>query len=285
MVIAHGLAALPAVQRLVELAIDEDLGRGDVTSAATVGAAEQPATAHLVARQALTFFGADLVAYVFSRIDPSLRVTLHVADGARLTRGDKVATIVGRARGILEAERTALNFAQRLSGVATSASAYAAAVAGTAARVVDTRKTTPGYRVLEKAAVVAGGCGNHRADLGSGILIKDNHIAACGGVTEALAKAKAKAPHTLRIEIEVDSLAMLDEALACGVDTVLLDNFSPDLVRQAVPRCRQAGVRVEVSGGVTLASVRSFAEAGADYISVGALTHSAPAVDLALDFA
>lgn len=285
MVIAKGLAALPAVQRLVDLAIDEDLGRGDITSAVTVGDAKTQAMAHLVARQALTLFGVDVIAYVFSRIDAGLQISLHAADGARLGQGDRVATIVGDARAILEAERTALNFAQRLSGVATLATAYAAAIVGTSAKVVDTRKTTPGYRVLEKAAVLAGGCGNHRFDLGSGVLIKDNHIAACGGVTKAVAAAKASAPHPLRIEVEVDSLAMLKDALACRADIVLLDNFSVEMVMQAVPLCRAAGVLVEISGGITLATVRAYAEAGADFISVGALTHSAPAVDLALDFA
>lgn len=284
MAVAKGLAALPAVQRLVDLAIDEDLGRGDVTSAVTVGARDARAVAHLVARHALTFFGADLVTYVFTRLDPSVEVVVHVQDGAVLAKSDRVATISGAARSILEAERTALNFAQRLSGVATLTAAYVRAVEGTSARVVDTRKTTPGYRVLEKAAVRAGGGGNHRFDLGSGILIKDNHLAACGGVRQAIEAARRGAPHPLRLEVEVDSLAALREALSCGVEIVLLDNFSVEAAREAIALCREARVLVEISGGVTLATIAAYAATGPDFISVGALTHSAPAVDLALDF-
>jgi nicotinate-nucleotide pyrophosphorylase (carboxylating) len=192
-------------------------------------------------------------------------------------------SISGPAHALLEAERTALNFLQRLSGVATMSRRFADAVAHTRARVVDTRKTTPGFRVLEKAAVRAGGCANHRFDLGSGVLIKDNHIAACGSVTGAVLRAKARAPHPLRIEVEVDTFEQLDEALAAGADVVLLDNMSVAEVRAATERAHARGVLVEVSGGVTLESVAGYAEAGADLISVGALTHSAPAVDLGLD--
>jgi len=184
---------------------------------------------------------------------------------------------------VLAAERTALNFAQRLSGVATLARRYADAVAGTRARVVDTRKTTPGFRALEKAAVAAGGCGNHRFDLGSGILIKDNHIAACGSVRVAVEAAKARAPHPLRIEVEVGNLGELDEALAAGAEVVLLDNMSPAQVEVAAARAHGKGALVEVSGGITLATIGDYARAGADLISVGALTHSAPAVDIGLD--
>ena len=190
----------------------------------------------------------------------------------------------GPAAPILEAERTALNFVQRLAGVATLAARFADAVAGTGARVVDTRKTTPGFRVLEKAAVRAGGCGNHRFDLGSGVLIKDNHVIACGGVGAAVERARARAPHPLRIEVEVDSIDQLREALAARAEVVLLDNMTPEAVREAARLAHDAGVLVEVSGGITLATVRGYAEAGADLISAGALTHSAPAADVALDF-
>jgi nicotinate-nucleotide pyrophosphorylase (carboxylating) len=184
---------------------------------------------------------------------------------------------------VLTAERTALNFIQRLSGVATQAKRYADHVAGTKAKVVDTRKTTPGYRVLEKAAVLAGGCANHRFDLGSGILIKDTHIAACGSVRAAVETAKAKAPHPLRIEVEVTNLGELDEALAAGAEIVLLDNMTPSQVEVAAARAHSRNVIVEVSGGITLATIADYARAGADLISVGALTHSAPSVDIGLD--
>lgn len=280
----RGLALLPHVRRLIELALDEDLGRGDVTTASTVGERDTRAVAILNARAAVTVFGLDLAAAVFALVDPRIEVERHVADGARVQPGAKLLTARGPAAQILMAERTALNFAQRLSGVATAATRYAEAVAGTPCKVVDTRKTTPGFRVLEKAAVLAGGCGNHRFDLGSGVLIKDNHIVACGGVRAAVERARASAPHPLRIECEVTDLAELAEALDAGAEIVLLDNMTPDQVKVAAAQAHARGVKVEVSGGVTLATVRAYAEAGADLISVGALTHSAGAVDLGLDF-
>ena len=281
----RGLALLPHVRRLIELALDEDLGRGDVTTASTVGATGATAVAVMNARVPLTVFGLDLAAAIFVMVDPRIAVEAHVADGARVdgTRAP-LLTARGPAAELLMAERTALNFVQRLSGVATMATRYAAAVAGTPCRVVDTRKTTPGYRVLEKAAVAAGGCGNHRFDLGSGILIKDNHIVACGGVRAAVERARATAPHPLRIECEVTNTAELTDALDAGAELVLLDNMTPAQVAEAAALAHARGVKVEVSGGITLATIRSYAEAGADLISVGALTHSAPAVDIGLDF-
>jgi nicotinate-nucleotide pyrophosphorylase (carboxylating) len=278
------LSLLPHVTRLIELALDEDLGRGDITTAATVGDSPTEAVADMNARRPLVVAGVDVAAAVFRAVDPRLEVTVHAPDGARLQAGEALLQVRGRAATILAAERTALNFVQRLSGVATLASRYAAAVAGTGAKVVDTRKTTPGWRVLEKAAVVAGGCGNHRFDLGSGILIKDNHVVACGGVGPAVRAALARAPHPLRIEVEVTTLDELDEALAAGAELVLLDNMAPAEVEVACRRAHARGVRVEVSGGVTLDTIRGYAEAGADLISVGALTHSAPSVDIGLDF-
>ncbi|MBK9030925.1 MAG: carboxylating nicotinate-nucleotide diphosphorylase [Myxococcales bacterium] len=281
----RGLALLPHVRRLIELALDEDLGRGDVTTAATVGASTATAIAVMNARVPLTVFGLDLGAAVFALVDPRIEVERHVDDGARVEGARApLLTARGPAAELLMAERTALNFVQRLSGVATMATRYAAAVAGTPCRVVDTRKTTPGYRVLEKAAVAAGGCGNHRFDLGSGILIKDNHIVACGGVRAAVERARARAPHPLRIECEVTDAAELAEALDAGAELVLLDNMTPAQVAAAAATAHARGVKVEVSGGVTLATLRAYAEAGADLISVGALTHSAPAVDIGLDF-
>jgi nicotinate-nucleotide pyrophosphorylase (carboxylating) len=268
---------------LIELALDEDLGRGDVTTGVTVGKRETTALAIMNTRASISLAGLDVAAAVFTMVDPRIVVDRHASDGDRLEPGAKLLTARGPAAEILMAERTALNFVQRLSGVATLARRYADAVAGTAAKVVDTRKTTPGFRVLEKAAVLAGGCGNHRFDLGSGVLIKDNHIVACGGVEAAVSRARREAPHPLRIECEVTDTAELDQALAAGADVVLLDNMTPAQVKSAAARAHAKGVLIEVSGGVTLATIRAYAEAGADLISVGALTHSAPAVDVGLD--
>ncbi len=279
----RGLAAIPAVRRLIELALDEDLGRGDITSQVTLGSLGPQVTADMNAREPIVVFGLDIAVAVFAMVDPTIELERHVADGARVERGALLLTVTGPAHTVLAAERTALNFTQRLSGVATQARRYADHVAGTKARVVDTRKTTPGFRVLEKAAVLAGGCGNHRFDLGSGILIKDNHIAACGGVRAAVESAKAKAPHPLRVEVEVTNLGELDEALGAGAEIVLLDNMTPAQVEVAAARAHSRGVLVEVSGGITLATIADYARAGADLISVGALTHSAPAVDIGLD--
>jgi nicotinate-nucleotide pyrophosphorylase (carboxylating) len=279
----RGLAAIPAVRRLIELALDEDLGRGDVTSQVTLGTDGPSITADMNVREPIVAFGIDGAAAVFAMVDPRIEVEVLAPDGARVDRGALLLTVRGPAHPLLAAERTALNFIQRLSGTATLAKRYAEAVAGTKARVVDTRKTTPGFRVLEKAAVVAGGCHNHRFDLGSGILIKDNHIAACGSVRAAVEAAKAKAPHPLRIEVEVTNLGELDEALAAGAEIVLLDNMTPSQVEVAAARAHGKHVLVEVSGGITLATIADYARAGADLISVGALTHSAPAVDIGLD--
>ncbi|MBZ0233391.1 MAG: carboxylating nicotinate-nucleotide diphosphorylase [Deltaproteobacteria bacterium] len=279
---------MPHVRRLIELALDEDLGRGDVTTAVTVGRRETHATAIMNTRSHISVAGVDVAAAVFTLVDPRIVIDRHAGDGDRLEPGAKILVARGPAAEILMAERTALNFVQRLSGVATLARRYADAIAGTPCKVVDTRKTTPGFRVLEKAAVLAGGCGNHRFDLGSGVLIKDNHIVACGGVEAAVSRARREAPHPLRIECEVTNLVELDQALGAGADVVLLDNMTPAEVRVAAARAHAHGqgrsVLVEVSGGITLATVRDYAEAGADLISVGALTHSAPAVDIGLDF-
>ena len=281
----RGLAAIPAVRRLIELALDEDLGRGDVTSQVTVGTDGPAIAAEMNAREPIVAFGVDLAAAVFALVDGRIEIEVVHPDGARVDRGGVLLAVRGPAHGVLAAERTALNFIQRLSGTATLARRYADAVAasGAKARVVDTRKTTPGFRVLEKAAVAAGGCGNHRFDLGSGILIKDNHIAACGSVRAAVEAAKLGAPHPLRIEVEVTNLGELDEALAAGAEVVLLDNMTPAQVEVAAARAHGKHVLVEVSGGITLATIGDYARAGADLISVGALTHSAPAVDIGLD--
>ena len=286
--VLRGLATIPAVRRLIELALDEDLGRGDVTSQVTVGKDGPTIRADMVVREPIVAFGADIAAAVFAMVDARIEIEIISPDGSRLDRGAVIMSVAGPAHGVLAAERTALNFIQRLSGTATLARRYADVVAAAGGptgkcKVIDTRKTTPGFRVLEKAAVLAGGCANHRFDLGSGILIKDNHIAACGSVRAAVEAAKQGAPHPLRIEVEVTNLGELDEALAAGAEVVLLDNMSPAQVEVAAARAHGRNVVVEVSGGITLATIGDYARAGADLISVGAITHSAPAVDIGLD--
>ena len=216
-------------------------------------------------------------------MDPGLRVEERLADGTRAQPDDVLWIVEGSARSILMAERTALNFSQRLSGVATLTRQYVDTIpAGSKLRIVDTRKTTPGLRFLERYAVRVGGGHNHRDAVGSAVLIKDNHIVAAGGVRAAIERARAHAPHTSRIEVEVDSLAQLDEALAAGTDVVLLDNFASGALQEAVAKTR-GRVIVEVSGGLTLARIKELAELGVDVASVGALTHSAPAADIGLD--
>jgi nicotinate-nucleotide pyrophosphorylase (carboxylating) len=274
----------PSVEALIELALEEDLGRGDVTSTALLDPSAQ-AVADLVAREPLVVAGLAVAAAVFRRVDPAVAVTTSLADGDQAAAGTVLGTVRGPALAVLAGERTALNFLQRLSGVATLTRAFVQAAGASALRVTDTRKTTPGFRRLEKDAVRAGGGANHRFDLGSGVLIKDNHLAVAGSIAEAIRRARARAPHGLKIEVEVDTLAQLDQALDAGVDIVLLDNFSLPDIEEAVRRVRARPQRplVEVSGGVTLTRVPELARAGVDLISVGALTHSARAVDIALD--
>jgi nicotinate-nucleotide pyrophosphorylase (carboxylating) len=271
----------PAVETLIALALEEDLGRGDVTSEAIFDA-QAKVSGQIVAKEPLTVAGLAIAAEVFKRVDEATRFAARVDDGQRMGKGEIVAVVEGRTRALLSAERTALNFLQRLSGVATLTRRFVDAVAGTGARIVDTRKTTPGWRALDKEAVRAGGGANHRVDLAAGVLIKDNHVAACGGVKAAVERARAHAPHSLRVEVEVTELLQIDEALAAGADIILLDNFDPAQVKRAVEQIGDRAI-VEVSGGITLETVRAFAEAGPDLISVGALTHSARAVDLSLE--
>jgi nicotinate-nucleotide pyrophosphorylase (carboxylating) len=272
---------LPQVDRLIDAALEEDLGRGDVTSELIFPAAARLA-GRLVAKQALRVCGLEVCGRVFTRVDPATAFRAVLADGDDAEPGTVLAAVEGPARGVLGAERTALNFLMRLTGIATLARAYAAAARGGRARVLDTRKTTPGWRGLEKYAVRTGGAGNHRADLSAGILIKDNHIAACGTIAEAVRRVRAGAPHGLRVEVEVTSLAELDEAIAAGAEAVLLDNLDDETVRAAVARA--AGrVLTEASGGVSLERVATLSAAGVDLISVGRLTHSAPAADISLE--
>jgi len=271
------------VDRIVALALEEDLASGDLTTEACIDA-DAGAVAHAVARRSTIACGGPLFARVFDRIDASLVVETHVAEGARVADNTRLWTVRGRARPILMGERVALNFVQRLCGVASQTRAYVDAVpAGARACITDTRKTTPGLRALERYAVRVGGGKNHRDNLGAAVLIKDNHVAACGGVAPAIARARAAAPHTSRIACEVDSLEQLDEALAAGADVVLLDNMETPVLAEAVKRTRGRAI-LEASGGVTLGRVAEIAAAQVDRISAGALTHSVPAADIGLDF-
>ena len=276
---------LPAimVKPLVRAALLEDLGRaGDLTSDA-IAPADLVTTAALVARQAGVVAGLDLVALAFRLLDQSIEIDRERGDGDEVAPGDTIAVIRGSARAILSAERTALNFLCRLSGIASATAALVAAVRGEKARIVCTRKTTPLLRTIEKYAVRAGGGANHRFGLDDAVLIKDNHVAIAGGVRPAIESARAGVGHLVKIEVEVDTLAQLEEALATGVDAVLLDNMSLEQLREAVAMV--AGrIVTEASGGVTPETVRAIAATGVDLISVGWLTHSAPALDIGLDF-
>jgi len=272
-----------AVARAVALALAEDVGAGDVTTLATIPP-ETRSRAELRTRVDGVLAGLPVATEAFRQLDPSLEVVALRGDGERIAPGDRLLTVSGRARGILTAERVALNFAQRLSGIATVTARYVEAVRGTRATIVDTRKTTPGLRVLEKYAVRAGGGHNHRFGLFDGVLIKDNHIAAAGGVAAAVRAARAGVPHSLRIEVETETLDQVEEALRAGADAILLDNMPPDVLRLAVDLVAGRAL-TEASGGITLATVRAVAETGVDLISIGALTHSAPSLDLGLDFA
>jgi nicotinate-nucleotide pyrophosphorylase (carboxylating) len=272
---------LPQVDAVIRAALAEDVGRGDLTTQLTVPPGVR-ATAALVAKQAGVLAGAPLVDRVFAAQGAhDVTITHHAADGSAFAAGAKLVSVEGLAADLLTAERTVLNFVQQLSGVATLTRRYVEAVAGTPARVVDTRKTTPGLRVLEKYAVRMGGGHNHRFGLDDGILIKDNHITAAGDLSAAVGAARRGAPHTARIEVECATLAQVDEALAAGADVIMLDNMTVEQMREAVQRIAGRAL-VEASGGVTLATIRAIAETGVDLISVGALTHSAPAIDLSM---
>jgi nicotinate-nucleotide pyrophosphorylase (carboxylating) len=274
---------LPLIDDTLTRALSEDLGAGDVTTESCVPE-DRVATAHGVARRAIVACGIPVAARVFSLVDASLQFATKVAEGAMVEPGTVLWTVEGRARSILMAERVALNFTQRMCGISTATRRYVAAVPeGCVTRITDTRKTTPGLRLFERYAVRRGGGHNHRNDLGSAVLIKDNHIIAAGGVRAAIEAARARAPHTSRIECEVDSLEQLEEALAAGADIVLLDNMDTPTVEEAVRRTRGRAI-LEASGGITFERVAELARAGVDAISVGALTHSTPAADIGLDF-
>lgn len=261
----------------------EDVGRGDITTEAVVLPGVR-ARGRFVAKQDLVVAGLEVADAVFAVLDSSVEIEAFVTDGDRVSAGEVFARVEGPAEVLLAAERTALNLLQHLSGIATLTRAFVEAVAGTRAQIVDTRKTLPGLRMLQKYAVVVGGGRNHRFGLDDGILIKDNHIALAGGVRTAVERARKYAGHMHKIEVEVSNMDDLREALEARADIILLDNMSPEMVREAVRLIREQApdVLVEASGGITLENVRAYAEAGVDLISIGALTHSAPAADISM---
>ncbi|HZR16702.1 MAG TPA: carboxylating nicotinate-nucleotide diphosphorylase [Verrucomicrobiae bacterium] len=274
------------VQHAVELALNEDIGSGDVTALATV-AAEARASANMAAREPLVVAGLALAEAAFQRLAADATISRKAEDGQSVGAGASLLTVSGPARALLSAERVALNFIQRLSGIATLTAQFVQAIKGTRAQILDTRKTTPGWRRLEKYAVACGGGRNHRIGLYDMVLIKDNHLAALSRESEdpvgaAVARARRQYPQ-LKIEVEADTLEQVDQALQAGADFILLDNMNPVQLRLAVQKCK-GRAQTEASGGITLATVRAVAESGVDFVSVGALTHSARAVDIGLDF-
>ena len=273
----------PLVAKAVAEALTEDLGLvGDITTNATIPAAAR-ARAVIKARHNGIVAGVDLARAAFHALDPAIEFKTVLPDGAAASAGDVIARIEGNARAILSAERVALNFMGRMSGIASLTRRYVDAVAGTRASIVDTRKTTPLLRAFEKFAVRCGGGCNHRVGLFDAVLIKDNHIVAAGGIDKAIAAARAHAGHMVKIEVEVDTLAQLETALKHDIDAVLLDNMPPPTLKKAVALVAGRAL-TEASGGVNLDTVRAIAETGVDLISIGALTHSAPVLDLGLDF-
>jgi nicotinate-nucleotide pyrophosphorylase (carboxylating) len=287
--IEHAPSIIPiddATLRLIDIALDEDRGSGDWTTRWTVTARAR-ARARIVAKQTGVIAGVGIAAAVYQRLDPRVKCVVSLEDGQDVAPGVVVCTLAGPARAILTGERVALNFAQRLSGVATLTRRYVEAVAGTRCRILDTRKTTPGWRSLEKAAVRAGGGVNHRAGLYDMVLIKDNHKAVAGGLANAIARVQDQNTRALPVCVEVHVLGELDTALAAGVERILLDNLSTGELAEAVRRARQQArpPELEASGNMTLERVGEVAATGVDFISVGAITHSAPALDLSLQFA
>ncbi len=271
------------IEQAVTAALAEDLGTvGDITTTATVPESAK-SKANIVARHDGVISGLDVAAAAFHAVDASLTFTALTADGNHVKSGAAIASIQGKSRGILTGERVALNFLGRMSGIATLTARYVAETDGCRAQIIDTRKTTPGLRAFEKYAVRCGGGANHRVGLYDAILIKDNHIAAAGGLAQALNAARKVAGHMTKVEVEVDTLAQLDDVLALGADAVLLDNMSPTDLAKAVATV-DGRIITEASGGVSLDTVAAIAKTGVDLISVGALTHSAPVLDLGLDF-
>jgi nicotinate-nucleotide pyrophosphorylase (carboxylating) len=273
------------IEEIIDRALAEDLGKGDVTTEALIPGDKQ-GTGFIVAKKEGILAGINVAKQVFHRVDPELNVEILLEDGARIKPGSKVARVSGSIAGILKAERVALNFLQRLSGIASETNRYVEAVKGLPVRIMDTRKTTPGLRLLEKHAVKAGGGENHRMSLGEGILIKDNHLAALRSqrlnIKEIVAKARKNSPQRLPVEVEAGTVSEALEAVEAGADIVMLDNMSLEDMRKAVKSIHGRAL-IEASGGITLDNVRAVAETGVDFISIGALTHSARALDISLE--
>jgi len=266
--------------QLIDMALAEDIGTGDITTDYLVSC-DSRGRGIIIAKEDLVLAGLDIAKTVFQRLDPEVHLQSAYEDGAEIVRGETVLHLEGRLKALLTAERPALNFLQRLSGIATHVRTYVKALQHSRVRLVDTRKTTPGWRVLEKYAVRMGGAHNHRMGLFDGVLIKDNHIAACGGIQQAVTAARKQISHLIKIEIEVSDLTGIHEALESGVDVIMLDNMDIAHIREAVSIIQNRAI-VEVSGGITLKYLSDLAQTGVDLISVGALTHSARAVDLSM---
>jgi nicotinate-nucleotide pyrophosphorylase (carboxylating) len=271
---------IPSVMKLLHLALEEDIGTGDVTTDAVISSSAQ-GKAEIVAKAPLVLAGLSLAEAVFRELDPLVVFSPCHQDGDRLMPGDTVCRLSGRLRALLTGERTALNFLQRLSGIATHVRNHMTLLGDRPVRLVDTRKTIPGWRVLEKYAVRIGGAGNHRMSLSDGILIKDNHIAAAGGIKEAVEAVRRSRSHLLRIEVEVSDIEEVEEALAAGTDVIMLDNMSLEQIRQSAGMIKGKAL-IEVSGGVTRDQLTELVDAGVDIISSGALTHSAVSVDISM---
>jgi nicotinate-nucleotide pyrophosphorylase (carboxylating) len=269
------------VQKQIEAFLDEDIGLFDLTATIMIDEAAQGAF-DLNARQPMVISGITVAQLVFEYYVPKVELTVKVADGDRVENGASLMAVSGKAREILTAERSALNLLQHMSGIATLTAQYVDAIEGTGCQLLDTRKTTPGLRMLEKHAVVCGGGRNHRLTLDNGLMIKDNHIAVCGGLTNAIKRAKANVPALTKVEVECDRLDQVEEALAAGADMLLLDNMGPDMLREAV-KIVGGKIPLEASGGINLQTIRPIAESGVDFVSVGRITQSAPAVDIGLD--
>ena len=270
------------VRKLILMAIEEDIGHGDITTESIIGS-HVTSTAQLITKEEIVLAGLEIFSQIFFIIDNSIKIENHCKDGDLLGSGNILSNISGQARSLLVSERVALNFLQRLSGIATITRKYVEAVKGYNVSIVDTRKTTPGWRILEKYAVRVGGGKNHRHDLGDGVLIKDNHIISAGGIARAVEMARRYSHHLLKIEIEIENLDQIEEALKSEVDVILLDNMTPEMLQEGVKKIDGRAL-IEASGGISLESVVDVARTGVNLISVGKLTHSAPSVDIHLEF-
>lgn len=272
----------PQVDSIIALAMNEDIGTGDITTLSTIPA-DKNAFGRFIAKEDMVICGIDLAKYIFAKVDTAIEFTANFKDGDKVSKGEVIATVSGNAQNVLTGERTALNFMQRLTGIASRTALAVAEVEGTNAKIADTRKTTPGMRVLEKYAVRIGGGTNHRFNLADGVLIKDNHIAVSGGITAAVKNARSVIPHTLKIEVEVETIEQLNEALEAGADIIMLDNMSNEMMAECV-KIAGGKALLEASGNMGEKSLREVALTGVDIISIGALTHSVKAADISLKF-